>query len=166
MPPEFQAEFTPTRQDLADGAQMRDGMSCNPFTLYIAGGVSAIVVFGIAGYHLSFPMLAWMGVFVAGGMMLMPLAERYFQNRAANKLKAQAVSVALDDAGLHISLGTESHLYGWEHLTKVRLDDRGVLIHIGDHDAQFIPARAWVDGYRQADIKAFCFARLRPSNRT
>ena len=144
----YEAKFTDTVEDALRGYRMSNRQGDDFLKLCAFGGVTALVVFGIAAYVLHFPVLAVTGVFVGGGVLGVPWLMEWNVRRLAKKTKHEEQTFYFTEDGFEFSNSFMQSKDTWDKITKASLDERGMLLYVSSQNfCFFIPARAFVGGY-------------------
>jgi hypothetical protein len=162
----YEAKFTPTVDDVLTAIHMHNQRKDDDnlkLCLYI--GIGLAIVFGIAAYFLHFLALGIAGIFMG---VFMPIAPRLMRwtmetsirmedniRRRSKKFAPEEFKLCLTEDGVEFSnsvVQSSNNLVKskntWDEITKVLLDERGVLLYIGSQGYYFfIPAGAFVGGY-------------------
>jgi hypothetical protein len=151
----YEAKFTPTVDDAVTGWRMLNRQGDDFLKLGVFGGITAIVIFGIAAFILHAIPLGiggiFIGVFIPGMLWLM---EWNFRRRV-KKVKPEEQKIFFTDDGFEFSNGLMQSKETWDIITRASLDKRGILFYIGSQNSSFfVPARAFVDGFPLQEMKS------------
>jgi hypothetical protein len=144
----YEAKFTPTVEDAVTGHRMLNRQPYDYLKLCAFGGITAVVVFGIAAYFLHSLVFGVGGIFVGGGCAGLPWLMEWNFRRIAKKSKPEEQTFYFTEDGFEFSNSVMQSKDTWDKITKASLDGRGMLLYVGSEGyCFFIPARAFVDGY-------------------
>jgi YcxB-like protein len=144
----YEAKFTPTVEDAVTGYRMLNRQGNDFLKLGVFGGITAIVIFGIAAciFH-AIPLGIsgiFIGVFIPGVLWLI---EWNFRRRV-KKIKPEEQKFFFTEDGFEFSNSFTQSKETWDKITKASLDERGMLFYIDSQNFSFfIPSRAFVGGY-------------------
>lgn len=150
---DFRAEVDFTPDDAVAAYRIHSRHSPHAQKVLLAGAILLVGTFGFVAYRMDFLLIAFLGVML-GAILLVayPLYEWRIRYETRKK-KIGRQSVTLSEGGVRIWDAVVDYRHSWEMVTKARLDECGVLIYVGPQQYFFIPARSWVGGYRQDDLK-------------
>jgi YcxB-like protein len=144
----YEAKFTPTVEDAVTGYRMLNRQGDDFLMLCVFGGITAVIVFGIAAYVLHFLALGVTGIFVGGGVVGVPWLMEWNFRRRTKKIKPEEQKFFFTEDGFEFSNSFMQSKETWDKITKASLDERGMLLYVGSQNfCFFIPAHAFVDGY-------------------
>jgi YcxB-like protein len=144
----YEAKFTPTVEDVMTGYRMFKRQPDDFLKLCAFGGITALVIFGIAAYVLHFLMLAVTGILTCSSVIGVPWLSEWNARRHLKKSKPEELKFYFTEDGVEFSSSSQQWKYRWDELTKSLVDKRGVLLNVSSESFYtFVPAGAFVGGY-------------------
>ena len=163
---EFRAEIEFTPDDAVIADRMHRNQSPHARKAMFAGAILLSSIFGFIAIRMSFPIIGFLGI--ALGLILVgsiPAHERVVRKAARNGRK-EKLSVHLTEKGAHLWDSREDYSHTWDIVPQARLDERVVLLCLDTTRYLFIPARAWLGGYRREEMRTFFQRVIRRSNQS
>ncbi len=143
----YSAKFTPTIEDELSAYRMSKGERKSTRPLYILGGAVLAIEFAIIGHYSNKPRMALAGVLFGGIAAIAPYLIEWQIRRGLRKTITNEVGVSLGDEGIEFTSRFGTAKYSWNEVSKVDLDDQGLLLTISTLGGIFVPARSFDSGY-------------------